>query len=114
MLDALKDLPKVKDLADFLDKLNRNFFEKSLVNENLALKITIMQTTWRPTKYKRVTEIEARKFRMKTLKKKSRSSQQVSRRRALEEDGPNYRLDELTDADIIGISYLDFLVVQCD
>ncbi|GJQ69170.1 hypothetical protein Trydic_g6324 [Trypoxylus dichotomus] len=54
-LGALKVLSD-EDLGEFLDKLNRDFFEQTLAREILALKIAIMQKTCGATNHRAVTE----------------------------------------------------------
>ncbi|GJQ87523.1 hypothetical protein Trydic_g10809 [Trypoxylus dichotomus] len=51
-LKALSD----GDLQQFLVKLNRGFFAKTLASENLALKTATTQKTYGATKYRTVTE----------------------------------------------------------
>ncbi|GJQ72963.1 hypothetical protein Trydic_g1604 [Trypoxylus dichotomus] len=53
---ALKALTGGEDLQEFLDELNRGFFEKTLASENPALKTATTQKTYGATKHRTVTE----------------------------------------------------------
>ncbi|GJQ73252.1 hypothetical protein Trydic_g13627 [Trypoxylus dichotomus] len=55
-LAALKVLAEGEDLQEFLDKLNRGFFEKILVIENPAEKTATTQKTYGTTKHRTVKE----------------------------------------------------------
>ncbi|GJQ87410.1 hypothetical protein Trydic_g14554 [Trypoxylus dichotomus] len=50
-------------MEEFLNKLNRGFFEKTLASENPALKIAITHKTCGVTKHRTVKEEEARESR---------------------------------------------------
>ncbi|GJQ77291.1 hypothetical protein Trydic_g20714 [Trypoxylus dichotomus] len=49
-------LEALSDLEEFLDKLNRDFLEKTLSIENLSLKTVIIQKITGPTKHRTVIE----------------------------------------------------------
>ncbi|GJQ74319.1 hypothetical protein Trydic_g21204 [Trypoxylus dichotomus] len=55
-LVVLRTLCDGIDLEKFLDKLNRDFFEKTPASENPALKTAITQKIWETTKHGTVTE----------------------------------------------------------
>ncbi|GJQ70649.1 hypothetical protein Trydic_g23038 [Trypoxylus dichotomus] len=60
-LAGLKALSDGEELQEFINKLNRGFFEISFVTENPPLKMAITQKTCAATKHRTVKEEEARK-----------------------------------------------------
>ncbi|GJQ73475.1 hypothetical protein Trydic_g13833 [Trypoxylus dichotomus] len=66
ILVALKALSDGEELENFLDKPNRDFFEKTLAGEKLALTAAITQKILGATKHRTVKEEEATNSRTET------------------------------------------------